>query len=253
MTAVSPDKTRPVALVTGASRGIGRATAAALGAEGYSVAINYLHSEEAARSLAVELRERCGVPAEVFCCDIAEEAAVDGMFRAVTESLGPVSLLVNNAGIARQQLFTHITADQWDRLFAVDVRGVFLCSRAALPHMINEKRGNIINISSIWGLTGASCEVHYSAAKAAVIGLTKALAKEVGPSGIRVNCIAPGVVDTEMNRQLDEGTMEALREETPLGIIGSCEDIAQSVVFLASEKARFITGQVLSPNGGILI
>lgn len=246
-------KSPPVALVTGASRGIGRAIAAALGAEGYSVAINYLHSQEAAKSLAAELREHYGVPAEAFCCDVSDATQVADMFSAVTSTLGSVNLLVNNAGIAQQKLFTDITPEEWDRLFAVDVRGVFLCSRAALPTMINEKQGNIINISSIWGMTGASCEVHYSAAKAAVIGLTKALAKEVGPSGIRVNCIAPGVVDTEMNRQLDESAMAALREETPLGLIGSCEDIANAVVFLASEKARFITGQVLSPNGGILI
>lgn len=253
MTAVSPSKTHPVALVTGASRGIGRAIASALGAAGYSVAINYLHSEDAARSLAAELREQFGIPAEVFCCDVSEEAQVTAMFGAIADTLGNVDLLVNNAGISRQQLFTDITAEQWDRLFAVDVRGVFLCSRAALPAMIHKKRGSIINISSIWGITGASCEVHYSAAKAAVIGLTKALAKEVGPSGIRVNCVAPGVVDTEMNNQLDVTAMASLREETPLGIIGNCGDIADAVVFLASEKAGFITGQVLSPNGGFVI
>lgn len=253
MTAVDTSKSRPVALVTGASRGIGREIATALAAEGYSVAINYLHSADAAQSLAVELHERFGVPAATFCCDVSDAPQVAAMFGAVADTLGKVDLLVNNAGIAQQKLFTDITTAEWDGLFAVDVRGVFLCSREALRHMIQEKHGSIVNISSIWGLTGASCEVHYSAAKAAVIGLTKALAKEVGPSGIRVNCIAPGVVDTEMNRQLDAAAMEALRNETPLGIVGSCEDIAHAVIFLASEKARFITGQVLSPNGGILI
>ncbi|MEG2074779.1 MAG: 3-oxoacyl-ACP reductase FabG [Angelakisella sp.] len=246
-------KKHPVALVTGGGRGIGRAISAALAAEGYSVAINYCHSETDAVALAAELRQSYGTDTMAVGCDVSSEEQVNAMLHAVGEQLGEVDLLINNAGIAQQKLFTDITAEDWDRLFAVDVRGVFLCCRGVLPHMIHQKQGSIINISSMWGLVGASCEVHYSAAKAAVIGLTKALAKEVGPSGIRVNCIAPGVIDTEMNRLLDPETLDALREETPLGIIGEGRDIAEAVLFLASEGARFITGQVLSPNGGIVI
>ena len=162
---------------------------------------------------------------------------------------GPVDVLVNNAGIAQQKLFTDITEDDWRRMFAVDVDGVFRCCQCALPHMIHEKSGCIINIASIWGEIGASCEVHYSAAKAAVIGLTKALAKELGPSHIRVNCVSPGVIDTEMNAMFDEETMRDLCESTPLGRIGSPEDIAAAVSFLASDAASFITGQTLSVNG----
>ncbi len=241
-----------VALVTGASRGIGRATAAALARGGCRVAIGYHQNREAALALAREL-EAEGCRSIAVGADLGDSAQVSAMFRLVEDQLGPVEILVNNAGIAQQKLFTLLTDEDWDRLFAVDVRGVFLCCRAALPEMIRRKWGRIVNISSIWGITGASCEVHYSAAKAAVIGLTKALAKEVGPSGITVNCVAPGVIATEMNAALDTGTMDALREETPLGVIGTPENIADAVAFLASPKADFITGQVLSPNGGFVI
>lgn len=242
-----------VALVTGASRGIGHETAAALAAQGWDVAVNYHRSREAAESLVQRLRQEHGVNAAAYCCDVSDAGQVAEMFRQVNSQLGWVELLVNNAGVAHQALFTDITEEEWDSLFAVDVKGIFLCCREALREMVSHKKGSIINISSIWGITGASCEVHYSAAKAAVIGLTKALAKEVGLSGIRVNCIAPGVIDTQMNRNLDETALAALREETPLGRLGSTEDIAQLAAFLASDRAGFITGQVISPNGGIVI
>ena len=241
------------ALVTGASRGIGRAVAEALAREGWKVAVNYCSSREKAEQLTEYLKSQYGAAAFAVQADVSDPAQVERMFSDVERELGGGDLLVNNAGIASQKLFTDISPEEWDRLFAVDVRGVFLCCRAALPHMIHWKKGSIINISSIWGVTGASCEVHYSAAKAAVIGLTKALAKEVGPSGIRVNCIAPGVIDTEMNGHLSPETMEELREETPLECIGTPEDIAQAVLFLASPGAQFITGQVLGVNGGFLI
>ena len=162
-------------------------------------------------------------------------------------------MLVNNAGIAQQKLFTDLTLQDWERLFAVDVTGVFLCCRRALPGMIRRQQGVILNISSMWGQVGASCEVHYSAAKAAVIGLTKALAKEEGPSRIRVNCIAPGVIATEMNAHLTPEDMEDLREETPLLRIGTPADVARAAVFLASDQASFITGQVLGVNGGMVV
>ena len=161
-----------------------------------------------------------------------------------------MDVLVNNAGIAQQKLFSDITPEEWRRMFAVDVEGVFHCCQCALPYMIHRKAGSIVNISSVWGQVGASCEVHYSAAKAAVIGLTKALAKELGPSGIRVNCVAPGVIRTEMNAHLSGEDMEALREETPLCRIGEPEEVADAVSFLAGEGSRFVTGQILAVSGG---
>lgn len=238
------------ALVTGASRGIGRAVAKQLCRDGYSVIINYAHSDGDAMSLQNELnREKQEKCAERYKADVSDRAQAEAMFR----SAGGIDLLVNNAGIAQQKLFTDLTEQDWERMFAVDVTGVFHCCQLALPHMIHQKQGKIINISSMWGQVGASCEVHYSAAKAAVIGLTKALAKEVGPSNIQVNCIAPGVINTQMNAALSPETMRELKEETPLCRIGTPEDIAAAVSFLASPAADFITGQILSVNGGIIL
>ena len=162
-------------------------------------------------------------------------------------------LLVNNAGIAQQKLFTDVTEEEWDRIFAVNVKGLYTCCRAVVPHMVRRHAGSIINVSSIWGEVGASCEVPYSASKAAVIGFTKALAKELGPSGIRVNCVSPGVIATEMNAALDPETLDALREETPLGTIGTPEDAARAILWLAGEDSAFVTGQVLGVNGGFVI
>ncbi|MEG2087094.1 MAG: 3-oxoacyl-ACP reductase FabG [Angelakisella sp.] len=241
------------AVVTGGSRGIGSAIAQALAADGWQVAVVYHTGRVQAKALAAQLAAQYGVAAAAYGCDIADSAQVTELFRQVHAQLGEISLLVNNAGIAATGLFQDLTEEAWDRLFAVDVKGVFLCSRAVLPEMIRNQQGSIINLSSIWGITGASCEVAYSAAKAAVIGMTKALAKEAGPSHIRVNCVAPGVVATEMNRQLSPDDLAALCEETPLGRIGQPEEIAAAVAWLASEKAGFITGQVLSPNGGMVI
>ena len=239
-------------LITGASRGIGRAAAAAFAREGYRVAVNYHKSREAAQALAGELQSR-GCDALAFQADVADRAQVGEMFAAVRRELGGVHVLVNNAGVAKQQLFGDVTSQDWDRMFGVNLKGMYHCIQEALPWMIREKRGSILNLSSIWGITGASCEAVYSATKAGVIGLTKALAKELGPSGIRVNCVAPGVIDTDMNRQLSPEDLQALREETPLEALGTPEDVAELLVFLASEKAGFITGQVISPNGGFLI
>lgn len=237
------------ALITGASRGIGRAAAEALAADGFFVYLNYNRSEDAALQLAETLNNLHGSCAEALHADVSDREQVEEMFRRA----GEVDVLVNNAGIAQQKLFTDITEAEWEALFAVDVGGVFRCCQCVLPGMIRRKSGKIINISSMWGQVGASCEVHYSAAKAAVIGLTKALAKEVGPSGIQVNCIAPGVIATEMNAALSEETLAELREETPLGRIGTPEDIAAAVSFLASPRADFITGQVLGVSGGMII
>ncbi len=239
-------------LVTGASRGIGRAAALLFAREGFRVAVNYNRSEQAARAVVGEIRA-CGGTAEAFSADVSSEQQVERLFAQCEERLGDVEVLVNNAGIAQQKLFTDLTAGDWARVFGVDVTGVFLCCRRALPAMIRRKRGKIVNVSSMWGVTGASCEVAYSAAKAAVIGLTRALAKEVGPSGIQVNCVAPGVVDTEMNAALSERDRAALCDETPLERLGTPGEVAQAILFLASEKADFITGQVLGVNGGFVI
>ena len=237
------------ALITGSSRGIGKAIAKQLAKDGFNVIVNYTKSKDQAEKLVLELNSAYNVDCTSVCADVSEREQVEKMF----SEAGKVDILVNNAGIAQQKLFTDITENDWDRMFAVDVKGVFNCCQCALPYMIHQKSGKIINISSMWGQVGGSCEVHYSAAKAAVIGFTKALAKEVGPSGIHVNCIAPGVINTEMNSNLDENTMEELKEETPLGVIGMPKDIANAVSFLASDKADFITGQVLGVNGGMII
>ena len=239
-------------LITGASRGIGAATARLFAQKGWAVAVNYRNSRESAEGLVSEIRKNSGT-ALAIPADVGDPEQVEAMFRTAERELGQIEALVNNAGIAQQKLFTDLTDEDWDELFRVDVKGVFLCCRRALPAMIRRHRGVIVNISSMWGQVGASCEVHYSAAKAAVIGLTRALAKEVGPSGIRVNCIAPGVIQTEMNGNLTPETLEALKEETPLELLGDPEDVAKAAWFLTSEGSAFITGQVLGVNGGMVI
>lgn len=235
-------------LITGASRGIGAAAARLFAQKGWQVAANYCQSEKEARVLAASHPGILAVQA-----DVADRGQVDGMIKEVLRQFDHIDVLINNAGIAQQKLFTDVTETEWERLFSVNVTGVFHCCQAVLPGMIRRQRGKILNLSSIWGMTGASCEVAYSAAKAAVIGLSKALAKEVGPSGITVNCVAPGVIDTQMNAALDDETRAGLREETPLGVLGKPEDVANLLFFLASEQADFITGQVISPNGGFVI
>lgn len=231
------------ALVTGASRGIGAECARLLAREGYRVIINYNTAKDAALVLAGETG---GIAVQ---CDVSDRAQVRAMF----DEVGDVDILVCNAGIARQQLFTDVTPEDWRQMFAVNMDGVFHCCQCAVPNMVHRKAGSIVTVSSIWGLTGASCEVAYSASKAAVIGFTKALAKELGPSGIRVNCVAPGVIDTDMNRSVPPAALEELYEATPLGRMGTPAEVAAAVCFLACGKAGFITGQVLSPNGGFVI
>lgn len=239
-------------LITGASRGIGAETARLFAQKGWAVAVNYRNSRDAAEELVSEIRKNGGT-ALAIPADVGDPEQVEALFRTAERELGQIEALVNNAGIAQQKLFTDLTDEDWDELFRVDVKGVFLCCRRALPAMIRRHRGVIVNISSMWGQVGASCEVHYSAAKAAVIGLTRALAKEVGPSGIRVNCIAPGVIQTEMNGNLTSETLEALKEETPLELLGDPADVAKAAWFLTSEDSAFITGQVLGVNGGMVI
>lgn len=241
-----------VALVTGAGRGIGGAIARELAREGYSVGIHYHQSRHGAELLAEELRAGGGRAVAVGG-DIADRQAVAELAEAVTTALGPVDLLVNNAGIAQQTLFQDMDDEAWARMFAVNVGGARNAILAVLPGMLREKRGCIVNVSSIWGLRGASCEVAYAATKAALIGLSRSLALELAPSGIRVNCVAPGCIDTEMLQALGEETRRQLAADTPLGRLGTAEDVAQAVAFLASERASFLTGQVLIADGGFTV
>lgn len=239
-------------LITGASRGIGRETALLFAAAGYRVAVNYHQNEEAAGSLS-DLLQKMGAEHLCIRADVSDRGLTERMMERVRQHLGEIDVLVNNAGISQQKLFTDLTPEDWDRMFDINVKGMFHCTQLVLPSMINRKQGKIINISSMWGMTGASCEVHYSASKAAVIGFTKALAKELAPSGIQVNCVAPGVIMTDMLGELDDEAVASLKEQTPLGVLGTAKDIAQAVTFFASDQSDFITGQVISPNGGFLI
>ncbi|MCI8574046.1 MAG: SDR family oxidoreductase [Oscillibacter sp.] len=243
---------KPSALITGASRGIGRAIARTLAQEGWPVCINYLERRDAAEELARELSDN-GCSVLPYQADVADRKAVEAMVQAAAETLGPVELLVNNAGISQYGLFQEITDAEWNRILAVNLSGPRNTIQAVLPHMIGEKRGNIINISSIWGLRGASCEAAYSSTKAAVIGLTRSLALELAPSNIRVNCIAPGCIETDMVRVLSAETRRMLVEQTPLGRLGTPEDIANAVLFLASKNTAFLTGQVLTADGGFIV
>lgn len=242
---------KKVAFVTGGSRGIGRAIVRRLSEEGYAVGINYLQSSGQASDLEAGLTA-LGRPAMAVQGDVADREAITAAIRRVEEAFGPVTLLVNNAGIARQHQFQDITEEVWRRFFAVNLDGAFHTIQAVLPHMLHEKNGCIVNISSIWGERGASCETVYSATKSAIAGLTKSLAMELAPSRIRVNCVAPGVIRTDMTETLGEETLRDLAEQTPLGRLGTPEDIAAAVAFFASEDASFITGQVLTADGGFI-
>lgn len=239
-------------LITGSSRGIGRAAAILFAERGYRVVINYFQSEEAALSLSRQLNEK-GCRTLALHCDVSDRDQVRRMVEEAEKAFGPIDILVNNAGIAEMKLFTDITPEYWERIFAVNVNGIFHCCQAVVPSMVSRKSGRIINISSIWGIVGASCETHYSATKGAILAFTKALAKELGPSGIRVNAIAPGAVYTDMIAGLDPQILEQVKAETPLGVIGSPEEIAETIFFAASQNAALFTGQVLSPNGGLVI
>lgn len=238
-------------LITGSARGIGAQTAKLFAAEGYNVIINYNTSEKEASETCREINLNGG-NSVIIQADVSKRNEAEQLFVKARKDFGPVDVLVNNAGIAQIKLFTDITSDDYERMFDCNVKSVFNCCQLVLPDMIHKKYGRIINMSSMWGITGASCEVHYSASKAAVIGLTKALAREVAPSGITVNAVAPGVIDTPMNRDFDSETMEALREETPVGRIGTPEDVARAILFLADEKSSFITGQILGIDGAFI-
>lgn len=234
-------------LISGGSRGIGAATVRKFSKMGWRVAFTYLHSEDEARALADELGA-LAIRADVR----SEEDAV----RAVSETVaafGSIDALVNNAGVSSFSLFTDLTLAGWEEMLRTNLTGAFLLSREALRHMLRAHRGAIVNVSSMWGLTGSSCEVHYSTAKAALLGMTRALAREVGPSGVRVNAVAPGVIRTQMNAALDADALDALCEETPLCRLGEPSEIADAIYFLASDDSSFVTGATLNASGGYVV
>lgn len=235
-------------IITGGSRGIGRAACKLFSEKRYNVVVNYNASEEMAKGLSAELGS---APHMLYRADITDSKAVDRMIKAAYDRFGGIDVLVNNAGIGDQRMFCDINDEVWDNMLSVNLSGAFYASRAALRYMIAQKSGSIVNVSSIWGITGGSCEVHYSACKAALIGMTKALAKEMGPSGIRVNAVAPGITQTDMMFELDDGETQRLKDETPLGRFASPGEIAEAILFIAESK--FTTGQVFSPNGGFVI
>lgn len=244
--------TEQVALVTGASRGIGRATALLLAADGAAVVVNYREQADAAAQVVKEI-EAAGGRALAVRADVGDPAACRALVAAAVDRFGRLDILVNNAGHSHTGLLIDTDPAEWDRLLAVHLTGIYTLTRAALPHMIDRRYGRIINISSIWGMTGASWEVAYCTVKAGQIGFTKALALETGPWGITVNAVAPGAIDTDMNANL---TGEALQEwlaKTPVGRLGTANEVAEVVRFLARRESGFITGQIWSPNGGVLV
>lgn len=239
-------------LITGASRGIGAETARLFAQNGDNVFINYNNSEKSAFVLCDEMTEK-GHSVKTIKADVSVSMEVKKMFDEISEICGGIDILVNNAGIAQTKLFTDITDDDWNTMVATNLSSAFYCCRNALPYMIRNHFGRIINISSMWGQVGGSCEVHYSAVKAGIIGLTKALAMEEGLSGITVNCVAPGVIKTDMTSNLSEDDFNSLKDETPTGTLGTPYDVARTVLFLADNNSSFITGQVIGVNGGFVV
>lgn len=243
---------RRIAVVTGGSRGIGAAVCTQLAREGYSVAVGFTAHEAQAQALAASLRAQ-GCNALAVRADVRSREQVESLFAAVRAQLGVPDTLVCCAGIAQQRQIQDITDADWDDMFDVNVKGVYRCIQAALPDMLRRSRGCIVTLSSMWGQVGASCESHYAASKAAVIALTQSLAKELGPSGIRVNCVAPGVIETDMTAPLGRDTLDALAQDTPLCRNGTPDDVARAISYLCSDAAAFVTGHTLSVNGGFVI
>lgn len=240
-------------LITGASRGIGAECARTFAKNGYNVAINYFRSEKNALDLKAEINDGGGV-AEIFKADVSDEKQVEEMISAVVKRFGKVNVLVANAGVSKSGVFSDMTQSDFDKIFDTNVRGVFNVVKGVLPHMYERESGSIVTISSIWGQTGGSCEVLYSMSKAAIIGMTKALAKEVAPMHIRVNSVSPGAIDTDMLSGLTDEEKEYFIMQTPLNRLGEPKDVADAVLFLADDdKSSFITGHVLSVNGGYFI
>lgn len=234
-------------VITGASRGIGAETARLFSKNGYNVVINYNKSEEAAKKLESELENAVAIKA-----DVSTEEGANFLINEAVRIFGSVDVLVNNAGVSMKKMICDTSLSDWKRHFEINVESVFLCSKAASEIMVKNKWGRIINVSSMWGIKGGSCEVCYSAAKAAVIGFTKALARELGPSGITVNAVAPGLIDTDMNADLTKEDKEMIIDETPVSRIGTAADVAFAILYLASDGASFVTAQVISTDGGVI-
>lgn len=244
-------KTNQTIIVTGGSRGIGEGIVRLLAKERkYNIVLNYHKSEEKAKRMKQEL-EKEGIKIEIFKADVSKREEVKKLVQFTLEKFKTIDILINNAGIAQTKLFTDITDEDWNTMLQENLTSVFYCSQEVLPTMLHNKKGCMINISSIWGMVGGSCEVHYSATKAGIIGMTKALAKELGPSNIRVNSIAPGAIDTDMNQETTEDEWKQIKQETPLQKIGQPIDIARCVKWLIEDE--FTTGQIISPNGGWVI
>lgn len=240
-----------VAVVIGASGDIGKAICIELAKEGASVAIHYNKNYEDASKLKDYIKNNFSF-AEIFQADVRIRSQVDNIVDSIYSKFGRIDYLINNAGIAQIKPFMDITEKEWNEMIDINLKGLFNFTQSVLKYMMPQKYGSIINISSIWGISGASCEVHYSTSKGGIIAFTKALAKELGPSNIRVNCIAPGVIDTKMNNELSDDEKKQLINDTPLMRMGKPEDVANAVLFLLSEKANFITGQVLTVDGGFI-
>lgn len=239
-------------LITGASRGIGREIAIRFASEGYNIVLNYNTSESKAKTIAKYIKDM-GVKCLLVKADVSVEEEVNNMINIVLKEFGKIDVLVNNAGVSLSKLFQLTTNDEIARVFGVNTFGVINCSKAVVPSMVSEKSGKIINISSIWGKVGASMETIYSASKGAVIVFTMALAKELAPSGICVNCVCPGVIDTDMLLEYNEEDKKELKNQTPLNRLGTPQDVADAVYFLASDKSNFITGQVITVDGGFAL
>lgn len=238
-------------LITGGTRGIGRATALLFAKKGWNVAFTYLKNDNLAEKLCDEITE-LGTGVLAVKCDVSNSDDCNNAILSTCKRFGKIEALVNNAGISQIKLVIDMTDNDWKNMFNVNINGVFYMSRAAIPHMLN-RNCTIVNVTSMWGRCGASCEAHYSAAKAGVIGFTQALAKELGPSGIRVNAVAPGVIKTDMNVHLGSDDIKALENETPLCRIGEADEVANAIYFLSSEDSSFITGQILGVDGGYVI
>lgn len=237
-------------IVTGGSRGIGAEIVRMFARNNYNVVLNYYKSEEKANAIQEELKQQ-GKKIEIFKADVSRRSEIKELVRFTIEKFQTIDILINNAGISQVKMFTDITDEDWDYMMQRNLNSVFYCTQEVLPTMISKKEGCIINISSVWGMVGGSCEVHYSTAKAGIDGMTKALAKELGPSNIRVNSIAPGVIDTDMNKNITEYELNQIKEEIPLKRIGTPEDISKCVKWLAEDE--YTTGQVISLNGGWII